>query len=66
MIATKRRAMQAHASQIAPDSFFLAMPEDVFVRSFGTEWYIAAGSPRPAGAPFGTDLLDAEPAPPVG
>ena len=37
----KREAMKAHASQIAPDSFFLAMPSEVFALAFGTEWFIA-------------------------
>jgi LmbE family N-acetylglucosaminyl deacetylase len=40
----KRRAMEVHASQIADTSFFLAMPEDVFARVWGTEWYIRVGS----------------------
>ncbi|QGG94816.1 PIG-L family deacetylase [Actinomarinicola tropica] len=40
----KRRAMRAHASQIADDSFFLAMPDEAFVRAFGTEWFIRHGS----------------------
>ena len=53
----KRSAMQAHASQIAPDSFFLAMPEEAFVSAFGTEWYIALGETRDAGAPFATSIL---------
>ncbi|HVW45392.1 MAG TPA: PIG-L family deacetylase [Amycolatopsis sp.] len=39
----KRKAMRAHASQISEDSFFLAMPDDVFAVVFGTEWFIRAG-----------------------
>ena len=39
----KRRAMQAHATQIADTSFFLSMPEDVFAQVWGTEWYIHVG-----------------------
>lgn len=39
----KRRAMQAHASQISDESFFLAMPEDAFAEVFGTEWFIREG-----------------------
>jgi LmbE family N-acetylglucosaminyl deacetylase len=39
----KRRAMRAHASQISEQSFFLAMPDDVFAMAFGTEWFIRAG-----------------------
>jgi LmbE family N-acetylglucosaminyl deacetylase len=38
--ARKRAAMAAHASQIGPDSFFLALSEENFVRVFGTENYI--------------------------
>ena len=41
----KRRAMQAHATQIADTSFFLSMPEDVFAQVWGTEWYIHVGLP---------------------
>jgi len=36
----KRAAMAAHASQIGPDSFFLALPDDAFRVAFGTEWFI--------------------------
>ena len=32
--------MAAHASQIGPDSFFLALPEQDFARVFGMENYI--------------------------
>ena len=39
----KRRAMRAHASQISEQSFFLAMPDEVFRYAFGTEWFIRAG-----------------------
>jgi LmbE family N-acetylglucosaminyl deacetylase len=39
----KRRAMQAHATQIADTSFFLSMSEDVFGLVWGTEWYIRIG-----------------------
>ena len=35
--------MRAHASQISEQSFFLAMPDDVFRFAFGTEWFIRAG-----------------------
>jgi LmbE family N-acetylglucosaminyl deacetylase len=35
----KRASMRAHASQIAEDSFFLAMPDDAFEAAFGTEWF---------------------------
>ncbi|WP_130346571.1 PIG-L family deacetylase [Herbihabitans rhizosphaerae] len=39
----KRTAMRAHASQISEESFFLAMPDDAFAYSFGTEWFIREG-----------------------
>ena len=39
-VGRKRAAMAAHASQIPPDSFFLAMPEDAFGAAFGKEWFI--------------------------
>ncbi|MET0275924.1 MAG: PIG-L family deacetylase [Acidimicrobiia bacterium] len=39
----KRAAMAAHASQITPESFFLAMPDDIFAKTFGTEWFIRVG-----------------------
>jgi LmbE family N-acetylglucosaminyl deacetylase len=40
----KRAAMQAHASQIGENSFFLQMPLDVFRRAFGYEWFIHKGA----------------------
>jgi LmbE family N-acetylglucosaminyl deacetylase len=43
----KREAMRAHASQIAEDSFFLSMPDDVFARVWSREWYIQAHPPVP-------------------
>lgn len=39
----KRAAMRAHASQIDEQSFFLAMPREAFLYSFGTEWFIREG-----------------------
>ncbi|MET3805905.1 LmbE family N-acetylglucosaminyl deacetylase [Nakamurella sp. UYEF19] len=41
--AVKRAAMRAHASQISEESFFLAMPEEAFLYSFGVEWFIREG-----------------------
>jgi LmbE family N-acetylglucosaminyl deacetylase len=40
----KRRAMAAHASQIAESSFWLSMPEDLFAEAFGREWYVLDGA----------------------
>jgi LmbE family N-acetylglucosaminyl deacetylase len=48
-LGVKRAAMAAHASQIAEEAFFLALPDDVFARTFGTEWYERLDGP-PAGA----------------
>jgi LmbE family N-acetylglucosaminyl deacetylase len=53
----KRAAMQAHASQIGPDSFFMKMPDAIYAMAFGTEWFVDLAHPRAAGAPFATDLL---------
>jgi LmbE family N-acetylglucosaminyl deacetylase len=43
----KRASMRAHASQIAEQSFFLAMPDEAFSGAFGVEWYIRHGAPTP-------------------
>lgn len=56
-VTTKRAAMAAHASQIGETSFFLQMPLDTFAESFGYEWFIRVGQPRPEGAPFADDLF---------
>jgi len=47
--------MKAHASQITEESFFLSMPDAIFSKAFGTEWYIAAGSIR--SGDFLTDII---------
>jgi LmbE family N-acetylglucosaminyl deacetylase len=56
VIGRKRAAIAAHASQIGPESFFLAMPDELFAMAFGTEWFVDPGSPR-RGRPQRTDLL---------
>jgi len=59
----KRRAMRAHASQISETSFFLSMPDDMFAKVWGREWYIRIRPPwtLPAGSPRESALLlDAE------
>ena len=58
VVDRKRSAMAAHRSQIGPDSFFFAMPPEVFTAAFGTEWYIALDGRRAEGEPFGTSILD--------
>jgi len=55
-LALKRKAMEAHPSQIAETSFFLTLPEDVYAQVWGTEWYIKQGE-EPT-RPFKTSLLD--------
>ena len=54
-IAAKRAAMRAHSSQIAADSFFLALPDEAFGMAFGTEWFLHVGAAP--GPPFETDLF---------
>jgi LmbE family N-acetylglucosaminyl deacetylase len=44
-VTHKREAMRAHASQISEESFFLAMPDDAFAVTFGTEYFIRVGTP---------------------
>lgn len=53
----KRASMRCHASQIAPDDFFLAMPDDRFAQAFGTEWFIRRGAHRGPSEPFGSSLF---------
>ncbi len=51
-IAAKRAAMVAHESQISADSWFLKMEDEMFLRAFGTEWFIETGKPRTEGEPL--------------
>ena len=46
VLDVKRRSMQAHASQIAETSFFLAMPPQAFEATWGEEWFIRRGAPE--------------------
>jgi LmbE family N-acetylglucosaminyl deacetylase len=59
-IDAKRDAMRAHATQISEESFFLAMPPEVFELVWGHEWYIRTrpGAPNPYPGPRETSLLD--------
>jgi LmbE family N-acetylglucosaminyl deacetylase len=54
-VTYKRQAMRAHPSQISEQSFFLAMPDEVFGYVFGTEWFIRVGA-EPGIAEY--DLFD--------
>src|SRR5262249_9658610 len=40
----KREALAMHASQVGPESFFLALPLDAFRAAFGYEWFIRRGA----------------------
>ena len=56
-LAQKRASMKVHASQIAADHFFLALPDEAFGFSFGQEWFIEEGSAA-GGEPYATDLFN--------
>ncbi|HEV3265723.1 MAG TPA: PIG-L family deacetylase [Acidimicrobiales bacterium] len=58
-IDAKRDAMRAHATQISEESFFLAMPPEVFEMVWGHEWYIRIRpeAPNPYPGPRETSLL---------
>lgn len=47
-LSTKRAAMRVHGSQIGEDSIFLSMPDDIFSRVWGQEWYVRV-RPEPTG-----------------
>src|SRR4029079_12197001 len=51
----KRQAMEAHASQIGPDSFFLRFPRDMSRQTFGREWSFRTAAPP---AERETSILD--------
>jgi LmbE family N-acetylglucosaminyl deacetylase len=44
-LEAKRRAMAAHGTQIAENSFFLALSPAAFAAAFGMEWYRLRGAP---------------------
>ena len=46
-VALKRASIACHASQISDSAFFLQMPDEMFVRAFGTEWFIKRGDSGP-------------------
>ena len=56
-LAAKRAALRAHASQIPPDSFFVALPDEAFELVFGTEWFICRDAA--AGGASSIDLFAA-------
>jgi LmbE family N-acetylglucosaminyl deacetylase len=50
-VEQKKASMRAHASQIAPDHFLLAMPDPLFAMGMGVEFYIVDPLPSPAATP---------------
>jgi LmbE family N-acetylglucosaminyl deacetylase len=50
-VEQKKDSMRAHASQMAPDHFLLAMPDPVFAMGMGVEFYIVDPVPGAASAP---------------
>jgi len=59
-LGPKRRAMEAHASQIHDTSFFLTMPPEAFAAVWGTEWFIRVGAG--GGPPLEESLFGPSPA----
>ncbi|MGI9624663.1 MAG: PIG-L family deacetylase [Acidimicrobiales bacterium] len=57
VLAEKRLAMAAHASQISADDFFLSLSDSAFEAAFGTEWYVDPTQPR-SGRGFALSILD--------
>ena len=57
VIDRKRAAMTAHPSQIGEESFFLALDDDMFLRTWGTEWFIRLDQTPPRTE---TSLFDSE------
>ncbi len=57
-VEQKRQSMEAHASQISDESFFMKMPAEMFAMAFGAEWFIRSGQTRAEGEPFSTDLFE--------
>lgn len=55
VIAEKKAAMIAHASQITEDSIFLKLPDDAFAMAFGLEWFVQYGADQ-KGEPYLDDL----------
>ncbi len=56
VVATKRKAIAVHRSQVGEDSFFLKMPEEIFIKMFGSEDYALPGQ-TDTGGPVAVELL---------
>ena len=55
-ISQKRDAITAHRSQVGPDSFFLKLPDEIFVEAFGYEWFNLPATTNTGGAERVTNL----------
>ncbi|HEY8094197.1 MAG TPA: PIG-L family deacetylase [Acidimicrobiales bacterium] len=42
-VTQKRASIAAHRSQVTDTSFFLQMPDEMFLTAFGTEWFLEPG-----------------------
>lgn len=60
-IGAKRASMHCHPSQMAPDHFMLAMPDDAFTEAMGFEWFIASSPDADGGSLSG--IFEARTAP---
>ena len=56
VITKKRAALAAHKSQISEQSFFLALPDEVFSQMFAWEWFAIPGQTG-TGGPEEVELL---------
>jgi len=52
--AAKRASMRAHRSQMGPDSFMLALPDDAFAAIMGVEHYVVAAPGSGTGSGLGS------------
>ncbi|MGN6693139.1 MAG: PIG-L family deacetylase [Aquihabitans sp.] len=59
----KRASMLSHASQIGPDHFMAAMPDDIFAFVFGPEWFILEHRHDGELPPIVTELFQPKPDP---
>jgi N-acetyl-1-D-myo-inositol-2-amino-2-deoxy-alpha-D-glucopyranoside deacetylase len=54
-VATKRAALEAHATQMGPDEFFMKLPQELFAEAFGRETFQRMAGPGPSSE---TDLFE--------
>jgi N-acetyl-1-D-myo-inositol-2-amino-2-deoxy-alpha-D-glucopyranoside deacetylase len=56
-LAAKQAALAAHVSQIAPESFFLNVPDEMVEAFYGTEWFVRRHTDVPVPGGAETDLF---------